>query len=582
MRGDPVHVILRVVDGLLVDRPLESAVVDEAHLGDIEGALGSLRWRQLQSPRTVRRRFRALAAIAGPGLLALVADNDAGGVATYAQAGQEQGTRLLWVLVLLAPVLVVNQEMAARLGAVTGVGHARLILERFGRFWGAFSLGDLLVLNALTLITEFIGIRLAAEYLGVNPAVAVPGAALLLLWASVSGSFRHWERVMYALIAVDIAAVPLLFAAHPTGPAVATDVLLPGVRGAAAPAIVLVIALAGTTIAPWQLFFQQSVVVDKRITPRWLGYERLDTVIGAVVMLIGAAVVMLVVAGSLGETGRGGFADAGVIASGLSDRLGRGAGGLFALLILDGAILGAAAVTLTTSYAIGDVTGARHSLHRTPNDAPAFYLSFAALLAGAAVVALLPGIPLGFITTAVQVLAGLLLPTATICLLLLSNDDAVLGPWVNGRWLNALASLIVATLLLLSVLLVVTTLFPAVSVAALASALGAVALVGWTVVVVAIISRPPSSTRAFAQSGAPSWWRFIVMPPASHVVTVGRRGRRLSERDRERRSWRMPRLDELRRPTWSRARIAGMVMLRAYLLVGVALLVGRLLVRALN
>src|SRR5579872_4534319 len=145
-----------------------TAVLDEAHIGDIEGAFGTIRQHDTEARRSWMAKLLTLAAIMGPGLIVMVGDNDAGGVSTYAQAGQNYGTSLLWTLVLLIPVLIVNQEMVVRLGAVTGVGHARLIIERFGRFWGAFSIADLFVLNFLTIVTEFIGVSLALRYFGVS------------------------------------------------------------------------------------------------------------------------------------------------------------------------------------------------------------------------------------------------------------------------------------------------------------------------------------------------------------------------------------------------------------------------------
>ena len=153
----------------------------------------------------------------------MVGDNDAGGVATYAQAGQNFGTSLLWVLLLLIPVLIVNQEMVVRLGLVTGVGHARLIIERFGKFWGAFSVGDLFLLNFLTVVTEFIGIGLAMSYLGVSAFLSVPLVAALLIAITVTGSFRRWERFMFLFIAVNFLAVPgARRATPPSAPSCAT------------------------------------------------------------------------------------------------------------------------------------------------------------------------------------------------------------------------------------------------------------------------------------------------------------------------------------------------------------------------
>ena len=155
----------------------------------------------------------------GPGLIVMVGDNDAGGVATYSQAGQNFGLSLLWVLPLLIPVLVVNQEMVVRLGAVTGVGHARLINERFGKFWGAFSVGDLFILNFLTIATEFIGVSLALEYFGVSRYWSVPLAAIGLVVMTASGSFRRWERFMFVFIAVNFLVIPLAFTSHPSASA---------------------------------------------------------------------------------------------------------------------------------------------------------------------------------------------------------------------------------------------------------------------------------------------------------------------------------------------------------------------------
>ena len=165
--------------------------------------------------RSWRGRVLTLLAIIGPGLIVMVGDNDAGGVSTYAQAGQNFGLSLLWTLPLLIPVLIVNQEMVVRLGAVCGVGHARLINERFGRFWGAFSVGDLFVLNFLTIVTEFIGVSLALGFFGVSPYISVPLAALGLVAMTASGSFRRWERFMLVFIVANFLVIPLAVYAHP-------------------------------------------------------------------------------------------------------------------------------------------------------------------------------------------------------------------------------------------------------------------------------------------------------------------------------------------------------------------------------
>ena len=165
--------------------------------------------------RSWRARLLTLLAIMGPGLIVMVGDNDAGGVSTYTQAGQNFGLSLLWTLPLLIPVLIVNQEMVVRLGAVTGVGHARLINERFGKFWGAFSVGDLFVLNFLTIVTEFIGVSLALGYFGVSQYISVPLAAVGLVAMTATGSFRRWERFMFVFVVANFLVIPLAFFSHP-------------------------------------------------------------------------------------------------------------------------------------------------------------------------------------------------------------------------------------------------------------------------------------------------------------------------------------------------------------------------------
>ena len=187
-----------------------SAVLDAAHIGDIRGAFGTIKHGDT-SPRTSwRQRWQTLLAVLGPGLIVMVGDNDAGAFGTYTQAGQNYGTSLLWTLLLLIPVLYVNQEMVLRLGAVTGVGHARLIFERFGKFWGAFSVIDLFLLNALTIVTEFIGISLGLDYLGVSRLWGVGISALIIIGAASTGDFRKFERFSMLLVFASLLLIPIV------------------------------------------------------------------------------------------------------------------------------------------------------------------------------------------------------------------------------------------------------------------------------------------------------------------------------------------------------------------------------------
>ena len=440
-----------------------SAVLDSAHAGDIEGAFGTIRQGDVAPRNRTSMRLKTLLAVIGPGVIVMVGDNDAGAFGTYTQAGQNYGTTMLWTLLLLVPVIYVNQEMVLRLGAVTGVGHARLILERYGKFWGAFSVIDLFLLNALTIVTEFIGISLGLSYLGLPK---VPGvlAAVVLVIASVStGSFRRFERVSMVLVAGSLTLIPIFLAVHPPMGQVVHDFVVPGMPAGSqlSTVMLLIIAIVGTTVAPWQLFFQQSYLIDKRITPRFIRYERVDLWIGIVIVVVGAGAMMAFSAAAFaGTPAQGNFTDALGISQGLAAAAGRWAGILFAIALIDASIIGAAAVGLSTSYALGDVLGLRHSLHRRPSEAKGFYAVFAGLLVLSAVIVLIPGSPLGLLTEGVQTLAGVLLPSATVFLLLLCNDKAVLGPWVNGRRTNAFTAAIIAVLVMLSVILTAAVLFP--------------------------------------------------------------------------------------------------------------------------
>jgi NRAMP (natural resistance-associated macrophage protein)-like metal ion transporter len=439
------------------------AVLDEAHVGHIHGAFGTILHGDVGPRETWKHRLITLMAVLGPGLIVMVGDNDAGAFATYGQAGQNYGTTLLWTLALLIPVLYVNQEMVLRLGAVTGVGHARLIFERFGRFWGAFSVIDLFMLNALTIVTEFIGISLALDYLGLDKTTGVIVSAALVMLAVSTGNFRRFERFAMVLVGASLLLIPIYFMAHPPFAQVARDFLVPQMPegGKLSDVMLLIIGIVGTTVAPWQLFFQQSYVIDKRITPRFIRYERLDLWIGIALVIIGAAAIIAFAAATfVGQPEFGNFTDAGGIAAGIGKYVGETAGVMFAIALIDAALIGASAVSLATAYAVGDVFSARHSLHRKVTDAKGFYAVYGGLIAVAAAVVLIPGSPLGLLTLAVQVLAGVLLPSATVFLMLLCNDKPVLGPWVNNRWVNYFTGAIIATLIILSVILTVSVLFP--------------------------------------------------------------------------------------------------------------------------
>ncbi|HUO37483.1 MAG TPA: divalent metal cation transporter, partial [Mycobacterium sp.] len=343
--------------------------------------------------------------------------------------------------------------------------------------------------------------------------------------------------------------------------------------------LLLIVALVGTTVAPWQLFFQQSNVVDKRITPRWIQFERTDLVIGIVVVIVGAIVLMGVSAFAFtGTPAAGNYTDAGAVASGLAYHVGHPVALLFAIFLLDASLVGANAVGLSTTYAVGDTLGRRHSLHWKIHQAPLFYGSYLLLLAFSAAVAFSPDHILGLITQGVQALAGVLLPAATVFLVLLCNDRPVLGPWVNTARQNILAWTIVWSLLLLSLALTTAVFFPDLSAATLEIGLGVGAVVGIAGgAVVAVAGRRFAERRQAAQIaeafGALDPEQVDELEDQTRTLT---RAERKSIRDQDRATWRTPALASLDRPVMSPLRRAGLVALRSYLVLAVILVIVKL------
>ncbi|MCW2285122.1 Mn2+/Fe2+ NRAMP family transporter [Rhodoblastus acidophilus] len=538
-----------------IDRPNAGAVLDDKHVGHIRGAFGTILHHDNGPRQSWHHRLQTLLAIIGPGLIVMVGDNDAGAFGTYTQAGQNYGTTLLWTLLLLIPVLYVNQEMVLRLGAVTGVGHARLILERFGKFWGAFSVIDLFLLNALTIVTEFIGIALALDYLGVSKALGVSLSAILIMAAASTGDFRRFERFSMALVAGSLLLIPVFLAIHPPMAQIARDFVTPQLPEGAklSDVMLLIIAIVGTTVAPWQLFFQQSYVIDKRITPRFMAYERADLWLGIVLVIVGAVAMMAFTAAAFaGKPEFGNFTDAGAVAAGLQQSAGRAVGVMFALALIDACIIGASAVSLSTAYALGDVLSMKHSLHRKPSDAKGFYVVYFGLIVLAAGLVLTPGAPLGLLTNAVQTLAGVLLPSATVFLLLLCNDKDVLGPWVNGRGLNVFTSAVIGVLVILSIILTASVMLPD--------------------------ATDENVILAILGGGG-----VLVLLGALATVALRTKGEIVKKIDPElRAAWRMPPLSKLPPAKLSKTSRLWMIVLRLYLVIAGGLVLWRIVMLALT
>ena len=417
----------------------------------------------------VRRRWQhtllSFLVAFGPGLIVMEADNDAGAVSTYMQAGGQYGLHLLWLLVLLLPICYFVQEMVARLGIATGKGHAAMIYERFGKAWGRFSLFDLLAVNFLTLITEFAAIALAMRGFGVNPVLAVPIAAVALVCLVATGSYRRWERIVVFLCVLDLLWFVAAALLHPNWHEAAVRTIVPSLphTGVTGDLVFLIIAIVGTTIAPWQLFFQQSCVAEKRLRFADLKWARLDTFIGAVFTTLVAGSMMI--AGAFAHDHGIPFTDPAQLASAIGHTLPHASGTFvhhaLLLLMVNAAVLGTTAISLASAWAYGEVAGWEHSLGKSPREAPGFYAVYALCVFTAASLVLIPRLPLQLVIVSVQVFAGLVLPSAIVFLQLLLNDRALLGDeWVNRRWNNWVNWSIVAVLFALSLILAVQVLLP--------------------------------------------------------------------------------------------------------------------------
>lgn len=411
--------------------------------------------------RSWQKHLLTFLMVFGPGLIVMEADNDAGAVSTYMQAGGQYGLHLLWLLVVLLPICYFVQEMVARLGIATGKGHAAMIYERFGKWWGRFSLIDLLAINFLTLITEFAAISLALSALGISPYVSVPISAFGLTLMVVTGSYLRWERIVIVLCLMDLTWFGMAYAVHPGWAAVARNMVVPAMPagGMTSSLIFLIIAIVGTTIAPWQLFFQQSCVAEKRLRFSDLKWARLDTLIGATFTVFVAGAMMLV--GNFGFQHGVVFQDPAQVAFALAPMAGKFVRNGVLLLMVNGAVLGTTAISLASAWAYGEVKGWEHSLHQKLWEAPGFYATYIACVAAAAAIVLIPHVPLQLVIISVQVFAGVILPSAIIFLQLLLNDRELLGDrWVNRPWNNYINWTIIVVLFVLSLLLAAQVMLP--------------------------------------------------------------------------------------------------------------------------
>ena len=412
-----------------------------------------------------RGRLVLALALLGPGVLVMLGDNDAGGVITYMQTGAAYGLGLfLPLMVLLGGVAYVVQEMTVRLGAVTRRGHAELIWKRYGPFWGWFSLIDLIVANVLTLMTEFIGIRLGGEALGLSAWLTVPAALVFVTVVLVFLRYWTWERISLFVAAFNLVFVPLALLAHPHWHAVALAFaghgwMVPG-GFLSVTFLVLISANIGTTIAPWQLFFQQSCVVDKGLLVQDIRAGRRDLLLGVIGMVLVAMALIVLAAQTLKGAPNAQQLDAGAILGAIRAKLGQDMMALFALGLMEAGLIAAIVITASSAWAVGEAFEIDRSLNAAPRQALGFYLPAVAGTAVAAVLVMIPGLNLGFLNLSVQVIATVFMPAAMLFLLMLLNDPELMGEHINSSRRNAASISIMIGLIVCNVLYGLATLFP--------------------------------------------------------------------------------------------------------------------------
>jgi Mn2+/Fe2+ NRAMP family transporter len=409
--------------------------------------------------RLGRRRgglFVLLAAL-GPGLIAANAGNDAGGIATYASVGARYGYDLLWMMVVITVSLVVVQEMAARMGIVTGKGLADLVREEYGVRWSLFATASVLVANLGICISEFVGIGAALGLAHVPVQVSVPIGAVAVWLLLVRGTYKIAERVFVAMTIPFFAYPVAAILAHPKWGSVGHAIVAPHVQ--TTPGYVLLfVATAGTTITPFMQLYLQSAVVERGLGPDDLNRERSEVVSGSIFANLVASFIIIATAATLYLHGDRTVNSASDAAKALAPFAGRFAEVLFAIGLLGASLLAAAVLPVTAAYVISETFGFEKGISRTPREAPVFVGVVTALVVVGAIVAMIPGIPVFHLLVGVQAVNGVLLPITLFFVWRLSASRELMGRYRNGRVFNVLAGATVLATSALSLILLVVTL----------------------------------------------------------------------------------------------------------------------------
>jgi Mn2+/Fe2+ NRAMP family transporter len=429
---------------------------------DITQQQGETVRRVRRTRRIWLRQLLVILSVIGPGLITANVDNDATGITGYSLAGAQYGYGLLWAVVLVTISLAVVQEMAARMGVVTGKGLSDLIRERFGvriTFW---SMILLLIANVATTVAEFAGIAGAMDIFGVSPFIAIPVAAVAVWVLVVRGSYKYVERVLLALCLIYVSYVASGFLVHPDWAQVFHQTVVPPIQLNQGYLLTLV-AVIGTTIAPWMQFYQQSAIADKRIQVAHLRYEQLDTYIGAfltdfvaffIVVCTGATLFVHHI--QINEA-----KDAALALEPLVGGNGRIAAILFGIGLLNASLMAASVLPLSTAYSIAEAFGWERGVGHTFQEAPQFLTLYTSIIiVGAGITLFVPTDRLVFVLNLPNVVGGMLLPVILVLMILLCNDRRLMGRYVNGPIFNGVAWVTTIVMTVLTLLIIWTTIIP--------------------------------------------------------------------------------------------------------------------------
>jgi Mn2+/Fe2+ NRAMP family transporter len=429
---------------------------------DVDRAHDRVRVSDARARRGVSSKARLLWLLVGPGVLVMLGENDGPSMLSYAATGSKFGIGFFLPFVALTFCMaIVVQEMTVRLGAATHRGHAELIFERFGPFWGWFSMIDLGIGNFLTLITEFVAIRAGLGFFGVPPWLAVLIALVVLYAALMSHRYWTWERITLAAAAFNLIFVPVALMTHPSWHAVGHALIswqpVPGFNKGT---LLIVLADIGATVTPWMLFFQQSATVDKGMTTKDIRFGRIDTVMGAVLAAAAAIATILCTAPLFAHQMTADNFQAAEFAQALQPIIGRLGASLFAIGMVEAGIVAAITISTSSAYAFGEVTHRPHSLNLPMGEGKAFYGVLTLCAMAAAAIVLIPGLPLVYVVLVVNVVAVLAMPPALLFLYMLVNDKEIMGDLVSPWWANIFSGGVVLLLTAAGILFGISVIAP--------------------------------------------------------------------------------------------------------------------------